>query len=178
MLTGGCGGADAQVPPEAQKPRAPLAPTHALRGGRLAQLDCARRGQVCPAGGQTGYRGAPDPLYTYAANFHVGILQEQVCTLPPLANPGMPLTDRTRAVQILRSERQSVPGPTPTFPGGSGTFSARSARMAFVFLCCARDAEYFAYRGSLSVCVCWSTTTCPYRSSHRGFYACLSGCAA
>jgi hypothetical protein len=95
MLTGGCGGADAQVPPEAQKPRAPLAPTHALRGGRLAQLDCARRGQVCPAGGQTGYRGAPDPLYAYAANFHVGILQEQVCTLPPLANPGMPLTDRT-----------------------------------------------------------------------------------
>ena len=95
MLTGGCGGADAQVPPEAQKPRAPLAPTHALRGGRLAQLDCARRGQVCPAGGQTGYRGAPDPLYAYAENFHVGILQEQVCTLPPLANPGMPLTDRT-----------------------------------------------------------------------------------
>ena len=60
----------------------------------LAQLDCARRGQVCPADGQTGYRGAPDPLYAHGAYFNVGIFQEPVCSLPPFAHPGMPPADR------------------------------------------------------------------------------------
>ena len=88
MLTGGCGGADAQVPPEAHYTLVPpLAPTHALRGGRLAQLDCARRGQVCPSGGQTGYRGFSDPLYAYGANFLYGIFDEQVCRFAVHACP-------------------------------------------------------------------------------------------
>ena len=48
---------------------------------------CARRGQVCPSGGQTGYRGASDPLYAYGANFLIGIFDEQVCRFAVHACP-------------------------------------------------------------------------------------------
>ena len=73
------------------------------------------------------------------------------CPCMPLARPD---SHRSRAAQILRSERQLVPGPIPTFPGGPGTFSARSARMAFLFLFCVHvTPSILRAVGLLSVCV-------------------------
>jgi hypothetical protein len=75
------------------------------------------------------------------------------CAAPSACTPlACPRLTAPSAVQILRSERQPVPGPNPTSPGGSGTLSARSARVAFVFLCCARDAEH--------ICVPWVVCPC------------------
>ena len=76
----------------------------------LAQHDCARRGQMCPAGGQTGRRGAPDPLHACGTEYVVGIQQEQVCPPPfpctPLHRPG---SQRPRAVQVLRRVASASP---------------------------------------------------------------------
>jgi len=77
----------------------------ALRRGCGRGCPGAQEARPAAGGRQSGL------LHANGANNHVSILQEQ----------------------ILRSERQPVPVPIGTFPGGSETSSSRGARMAFVF---------------------------------------------
>ena len=110
ILAGRPGAPGAEVPSEARNGPAPPCSYTPSEVAALAQHDCARRGQMCPAGGQTGRRGAPDPLHACGTEYVVGIQQEQVCPPPfpctPLHRPG---SQRPRAVQVLRRVASASP---------------------------------------------------------------------
>ena len=123
----GCPGA--QVPPEAHNHPRPGAPTHSPRGGRsmtMPDVLCRRPDRL------QGVASLASCMRTARTTMSASSRSRCAASLP-LHTSGMPPTDRASAVQILRSERQPVPVPIGTFPGGSETSSSRGARMAFVF---------------------------------------------
>ena len=61
--------------------------TDALQAPAPAHCEPARRAQMCLRHGQAGSRGSADPLEAYGAEYHVGIVDEQVCSTLPLAHP-------------------------------------------------------------------------------------------
>ena len=88
MLTGGCGGAEGQVPSEARNPLCPsLLPHTPSEAPAPAHCEPARRAQMCLRHGQAGSRGSADPLEAYGAEYLIGIVDEQVRSALPLAHP-------------------------------------------------------------------------------------------
>ena len=119
-----------------------------------AHCEPARRAQMCLMHGQAGSRGSADPWKAYGAEYHVGIVDEQVCSALPLVHiPGMPSTDRTPCCADFAERAPASPRANPDVSGRLWHV-LREERTHGLCVCVlrARDAEHFACRGSF-VCV-------------------------
>ena len=77
-----------------------------------AHCEPARRAQMSLRHGQAGSRGSADPLEACGAEYHVGIVDGQVCSALPLATPCRPRA----AAPATQSDRADPPRSTAAAP--------------------------------------------------------------
>ena len=111
-LIGHCGAPEAQVRPRARKSPPPPCPHTPSEAPASAHCELDRRAQVCLSHGQAGSRGSADPLEACGAEYHVGIVDGQVCSALPLATPCRPRA----AAPATQSDRADPPRSTAAAP--------------------------------------------------------------